>query len=105
MKTTNEIQKQLELKADAYIEQKAQEMYLIHEEISNYLGANGINHIYYINNYNEYKSGYIADRELHFSSASPESIKGKYKSELNKNYKEFIVKKYTKELLTKMEIF
>lgn len=38
MKNTNEIEKQLQHKADAYIKQKAQEMFLIHEEIAHYLG-------------------------------------------------------------------
>ena len=33
MKDTNEIEKQLKRKADAYIEQKANEMYAIHQEI------------------------------------------------------------------------
>ena len=36
MKNTNEIEKQLKRKADAYIEQKANEMYAIHQEISDF---------------------------------------------------------------------
>ena len=38
MKDTNEIEKQLERKADAYIEQKANEMYAIHKEITDFTG-------------------------------------------------------------------
>tara|TARA_R100001440_G_scaffold46937_1_gene66690 strand:- start:688 stop:1005 length:318 start_codon:yes stop_codon:yes gene_type:complete len=105
MKTTNEIDKQLQLKADAYIEQKAQEMFLIHEEISNYLGENGTNRIYYINDFSDYSKDLVANRGKYFTSSSPSSMELKYQKDLAKNYKEKLVAKYTKELLTKMEIF
>ena len=39
MKDTNEIEKQLKRKADAYIEKKANEMYAIHQEISDFVGT------------------------------------------------------------------
>ena len=48
MKNTNEIEKQLKRKADAYIEQKANEMYAIHEEIAKFLGGRDVNFIDYI---------------------------------------------------------
>jgi len=105
MKTTNEIDKQLQLKADAYIEQKAQEMFLIHEEIANYLGENGTNRIYYINDFSDYSKDLVANRGKYFTSSSPSSMELKYQKDLAKNYKEKLVAKYTKELLTKMEIF
>lgn len=91
MKTTNEIQKQLELKADKYLEEKAKQMFLIHEEIANYLGANGIKRIYYNNDTKEF--------------TNPELMKLNYQKDLSKNYKDKIVTKYTKDLLSKMEIF
>tara|TARA_R100001440_G_scaffold48320_1_gene68187 strand:+ start:301 stop:618 length:318 start_codon:yes stop_codon:yes gene_type:complete len=105
MKTTNEIQKQLEKKADSYIEEKAKEMFLIHEEIANYLGANDIKRIYYINDFGDYSRDLVANRDKYFISTSPESMKLKYQKDLAKNYKDKIVTKYTKELLAKMEIF
>jgi hypothetical protein len=39
MKDTNEIEKQLQHKADKYIKQKAEEMFEIHREIAMYLGG------------------------------------------------------------------
>jgi len=105
MKTTNEIENQLKRKADKYLEQKAEEMFAIHEEISNYLGTDLPSYIDYISDYNKFGSGYVADRPKYFQSTSPPSMKNKFKYELSKNYKERIVRKYTKELLTKIEIF
>ena len=105
METTNEIEKQLKRKADKYLEQKAQEMFLIHEEIANYLGTNGINRIYYINDFGDYSRDLVANRGQYFISTSPESMKLKYQKDLEKNYKEKLVTKYTKELLEKVAIF
>jgi len=105
MKTTNEIENQLRRKADKYLEQKAQEMFLIHEEIANYLSTNDINRIYYITDFGDYSKDLVANRGKYFISTSPESMKLKYHKDLEKNYKEKLVAKFTKELLTKMEIF
>jgi len=105
MKTTNEIQRQLELKANKYIEEKAKEMFEIHREIARYLGDNLPNYIDYITDLGKYKSEIQAERNKHFNSSSPSAIEHKYQIELHKTYKERIVRKYTKELLAKMEIF
>ena len=103
MKTTNEIEKQLKRKADDYIEQKANEMYAIHEEIANFLGTSP-NFIDYITHLRQYNSARPEDKGAHVSYASPSDMKKKYKLELAKNYKEKLVAKYTKELLTKLDI-
>lgn len=105
MKTTNEIQKQLEKKADRYIEEKAKEMFNIHKEIALYLGISLPNYINYITDFSDYSKDLIANRDKYFTSNSPSSMELKYQKDLEKNYKEKIVTKYTKELLAKMEIF
>ena len=105
METTNEIEKQLQLKADKYIAQKAEEMFAIHEEIAQYFGTDLPSYIDYISDYNKFGSGHVADRPKYFESTSPASMKNKFKYELSKNYKERLVTKYTKELLEKVAIF
>jgi len=105
MKDTNEIEKQLQHKADKYIKQKAEEMFEIHREIAMYLGGKLPNYIDYITDYNKFGNGYVADRPNYFSSCSPSSMKNKFEYELRENYKEKIVAKYTRELITKLEIF
>jgi len=105
MKDTNEIEKQLQHKADAYIKQKAQEMFLIHEEIAQYLGTDLPSYIDYITDYNKFGSGHVADRPKYFSSSSPSSMKSKFEYELRENYKQRLVAKYTKELIDKIAIF
>ena len=105
MKDTNEIEKQLQLKADKYIAQKAEEMFEIHKEIAQYLGTDLPSYIDYISDFNKFSNGYAADRKLYYESSSPASMKNKFKYELSKNYKEKIVAKYTKELIAKLEIF
>ena len=104
MKNTNEIEKQLKRKADAYIEQKAQEMFLIHEEIANYVGTS-TNFIDYITHFNSYDSAALENKSNHTAYASAHQTKKKYKLELEMNYKKKLVAKYTKELLTKLDIF
>ena len=105
MKDTNEIEKQLQHKADAYIKQKAQEMFLIHEEIAQYLGTDLPSYIDYITDYNKFGSGHVADRPKYFSSSSPSSMKNKFEYELRENYRQRLVAKYTKELIDKIAIF
>ena len=105
MKNTNEIEKQLQQKADKYIAQKAEEMFAIHNEIADYLGTDLPSYIDYISDYNKFGSGHVADRPKYFESSSPSSMKNKFRYELSKNYKERLVAKYTKELIAKLEIF
>ncbi len=105
MKNTNEIEKQLQRKADKYIEQKAKEMFEIHEEIARYLGTSLPSYIDYISNYYNYKQAMQADKDNFFDSSSPTETKYKYEKELAKNYKQRIVAKYTRELIAKLDIF
>ena len=105
MKNTNEIEKQLQQKADQYLNQKAEEMFAIHEEIAKYLGKDLPSYIDYISDYNKFGSGHMADRPKYWQSSSPSSMKNKFKHELRENYKEKVVAKYTKELLDKIAIF
>ena len=105
MKNTNEIEKQLQQKADKYLKQKAEEMFNIHREIAEYLGTDLPSYIDYITDYNKFGSGHVADRPKYFSSSSPASMKNKFEHELRENYKQRVVAKYTKELISKLEIF
>lgn len=105
MKNTNEIEKQLQRKADKYIEQKAKEMFNIHREIALYLGTSLPNYIDYITDYSDYSKDLVANRGKYFTSSSPSAMEGKFERDLAKNYKEKLVAKYTKELISKLEIF
>ena len=105
MKNTNEIEKQLQHKADKYIEQKAKEMFEIHREIAMYLGGSLPSYIDYITDFSDYSKDITANRGKYFTCSSPSSMEFKFQKDLEKNYKEKIVTKYTKELLTKLDIF
>ena len=105
MKNTNEIENQLQQKADKYLKQKAEEMFNIHREIAQYLDTDLPSYIDYITDYNKFGSGHVADRPKYFSSSSPSSMKNKFEYELRENYKQRLVAKYTKELISKLEIF
>ena len=104
MKTTNEIEKQLERKADAYLQQKAKEMVAIRKEIEQFLDVDP-SFIDYIKDYNEYCKAEKVDKRNYVSYSSPHITQNKLRDELIENYKERLVKKYTKELLTKLDIF
>ena len=105
MKDTNEIEKQLQHKADKYIEQKAKEMFEIHREIAMYLGTSLPTYIDYITDFSDYSKDITANRGNYFTSSSPSSMQLKYRQDLAKNYKEKLVAKYTRELISKLEIF
>mgnify|MGYP003121041321 CR=1 FL=1 len=105
MKDTNEIEKQLQQKADKYIAQKAEEMFEIHREIARYLGGSLPSYIDYISDFNKFGSGHVADRPKYWQSSSPSSMKNKFQYELRQNYKHKLVAKYTSELISKLEIF
>jgi len=104
MKNTNEIEKQLARKADAYLEQKANEMFAIHQEIADFVGG-GTNFINYITHWNSYDSAAPENKGNHTAYADAHATKKKYKLELELNYKKRLVAKYTKELISKLEIF
>ena len=105
MKDTNEIEKQLQHKADTYIEQKAKELFEIHKEIARYLGTSLPTYIDYITDYSDYSKAYSADKSNYFTSSSPSAMQLKYQQDLAKNYKHKLVAKYTRELIMKLDIF
>jgi hypothetical protein len=104
MKDTNEIDKQLKQKADKYIAQKAEEMFNIYQEINKYVGTSQ-NFYDYITHYNQYKDARPEDKSDHTSYVEPHAMKKKFQLELAMNYKQKLVAKYTKELITKLDIF
>ena len=104
MKNTNEIEKQLARKADAYIEEKAEQMYAIHKEIAEFTGTNP-SFIDYITHFNSYDSAAPENKDNHIAYADAHQTKKKYKLELELNYKKKLVAKYTKELIAKLDIF
>ena len=103
MKDTNEIDKQLKQKADKYIAQKAEEMFNIYQEINKYVGTSQ-NFYDYITHYNQYKDARPEDKSDHTSYVEPHAMKKKFQLELAMNYKQKLVAKYTKELITKLDI-
>ena len=105
MKDTNEIEKQLQHKADKYIEQKAKEMFEIHREIAQYLGGSLPTYIDYITDFSDYSKDITANRGNYFTSSSPSSMELKFQKDLEKNYKHKLVAKYTRELIMKLDIF
>lgn len=106
MKNTNEIEKQLQRKADKYLEQKAKEMFKIHREIATYLGNDSPpSYIDYITDFSDYSKDITANRGKYFTSSSPSSMELKFQKDLEENYKKKIVAKYTRELITKLDIF
>ena len=104
MKDTNEIEKQLKRKADAYIEQKANEMYAIHQEIADFVGTS-TSFIDYITHLNSYDTAAPENKSNHVAFADTHQTKKKYRLELEMNYKQKLVAKYTKELITKLDMF
>jgi len=105
MKNTNEIEKQLKLKADKYIEQKAKEMFEIHREIALYLGTSLPSFIDYITHVRQYDEARPENKSDHTAYCEPSYMEKKFKLELESNYKNRLVAKYTKELITKLDIF
>ena len=104
MKNTNEIEKQLQRKADDYLEQKAKEIQNILEEVRDFAGVRG-SFYDYIADYTEFKHTDTpkADNTCRYTEFS--NMKSKFHKELKLNYKDALVAKYTKELITKLEIF
>ncbi len=105
MKDTNEIEKQLKRKADKYIEQKAEEMFEIHRDIALYLGGSLPSFIDYITHFNSYDAAAPENKGNHTAFADTHQTKKKYRLELENNYKQKLVAKYTRELIAKLDIF
>ena len=76
MKNTNEIEKQLARKADAYIEQKANEMFAIHEEIGRFLDGRP-NFIDYITHFNSYDTAAPENKGNHTAYCDAHQTKSK----------------------------
>ena len=104
MKNTNEIEKQLQRKADNYLEQKAIEIQNILKEVKEFTGVRA-SFYDYIADYTEFKHTDTpkADDACRFTDFG--NMKDKFHKELKLNFKAALVAKYTKELITKLEIF
>ena len=104
MKNTNEIEKQLQHKADNYLEQKAQEIQNILEEVRDFAGVRA-SFYDYIADYTEFNHTDTpkADNACRFTDFS--NMKGKFHKELKLNFKNALVAKYTRELIVKLDIF
>tara|TARA_Y100000592_G_scaffold27515_1_gene43681 strand:- start:970 stop:1287 length:318 start_codon:yes stop_codon:yes gene_type:complete len=104
MKNTNEIEKQLQRKADNYLEQKAKEIQNILKEVKEFAGVRA-SFYDYIADYTEFKhtDAPKADDSCRFTDFG--NMKDKFHKELKLNFKNALVAKYTKELITKLEIF
>tara|TARA_R100001224_G_C3911087_1_gene111958 strand:- start:100 stop:417 length:318 start_codon:yes stop_codon:yes gene_type:complete len=104
MKDTNEIEKQLQHKADKYLEQKAQEMQDILVEVKNFVGARPM-FFDYIKDLSKYKETNTPKAEDFCAYTDFKLMKDKFYRELKLNFKKALVAKYTKELITKLDIF
>ena len=104
MKTTNEIEKQLQRKADKYLEQKAKEMHNILKEVKEFACVKAM-FFDYIADYEDFRQTDTpkADDACRFTDFG--NMQSKFHKELKLNYKDALVAKYTKELITKLEIF
>ena len=105
MKDTNEIEKQLKNKADKYIKQKAKEMFEIHREIALYLGTSLPSFIDYVTHIRQYDEASPEEKSDHTAFCSPDYMEKKFRLELESNYKNRLVAKYTRELIMKLDIF
>jgi len=104
MKNTNEIERQLQRKADDFIEEKSKEMFEIHKDIVRHIGGSLPSYIEYIGDYSGWKDAYSADRDNFYNSSSPSETEHRYRLELTQTYKKSLVAKYTRELIAKLDI-
>ena len=104
MKNTNEIEKQLQRKADDYLEQKAQEMDNILREVREFAGVRS-SFFDYISDYSKYRETSTPKADDCCKFTDLKCMKDKFHRELKLNYKDALVAKYTKELITKLDIF
>ena len=104
MKNTNEIEKQLQRKADKYLQQKAKEMQNILQEVKEFAGVRAM-FFDYVADYSEFKHTDTpkADDACRFTDFG--NMEDKFHKELKLNFKSALVAKYTKELITKLDIF
>ena len=103
MSNTNQIDIQLQQKADKFLEKKAKEITAIREDIEEMLGIQK-NYIDYITDYSEYNEAERANKRDFVSYENPLVTQNKLTDELKENYKERLVTKYTKELINKLDL-
>ena len=104
MKDTNEIEKQLQRKANKYLEEKAQEIQNILKEVKEFSGVRAM-FFDYITDYSEFKHTDTPKADNYCKFTDFGNMKDKFHKELKLNFKNALVAKYTKELITKLEIF
>tara|TARA_R110000744_G_scaffold279234_1_gene391493 strand:- start:249 stop:563 length:315 start_codon:yes stop_codon:yes gene_type:complete len=102
MNSINEVEKQLAKKADAYLQQKANEIIAIRREIEQMLDIDP-SFIDYITDYDKYCKAEKGDEQTYVSYHSPSVIQNKLRDELAENYKVKLVQKYTEDLLSKLD--
>ena len=104
MKNTNEIEKQLQHKADKYLQQKAKEMQNILQEVKEFASVRAM-FFDYIADHKEFKHTDTpkADDACRFANFG--DMEDKFYKELKLNFKNALVAKYTKELITKLDMF
>lgn len=96
--TTNEIEKQLANKADKYISDKASEIIKVFNSITEGLS------------YEPSFYDYMKDHEVietgkgNWTYCSKHGLERKFREELSRNFKESLVKQYTRELLSKINL-
>ena len=96
--TKNEIEKQLANKADKYISDKASEIIKVLNSITEGLS------------YEPSFYDYMKDHEVietgkgNWNYCSKHQLERKFREELRHNFKEKLIKQYTKELLSKIDL-
>ncbi len=95
--TTTEIDKQLSARADKYIIDKAREIAKVFESVSSDLDyePSFINYCKDISNYNDKRN---------WDYCKKWTLEDKFRKELENNFKDRLVRKFTKELLTKIDL-
>ena len=95
--TTTEIDKQLSAKADKYIADKAREIAKVFESVSSDLDyePSFINYCKDISNYNDKRN---------WTYCNKYALEDKFRKELENNFKDRLVRKFTKELLNKIDL-
>ena len=95
--TTTEIDKQLSAKADKYIIDKAREIAKVFESVSSDLDyePSFINYCNDISNYEDKRS---------WNYCNKYALEDKFRKELANNFKNRLIHKFTKELLSKIDL-
>jgi surface antigen len=95
--TTNEIEKQLANKADKYISEKASEIIKVLDSITEGLS-------YEPSFYDYMKDRDSVTQEGNWNYCTKYALESKFREELVHNFKDKLIKQYTKELLSKIDL-